>query len=196
MALPFTVTRSKLTLRCMLAPMERRAPTWREWALSLCATAGIAAGFRVNELASEPYSALRVYLSHADVFFVRRFQFGLNASVIVLTAIWLFSAKCARFSRMTLPLVAILIAGAAWAELALALKWSVDSQYLVSGLPFAPVANFGLLGAQVALCYLVTLIPDDRLGTWRGVLVKVGLAAALYLVQLLVWTTLAGRALP
>ncbi len=73
---------------------------------------------------------------------------------------------------MTLPLVAILSAGAAWAELALALKWSVDSQYLVSGLPFAPVANFGLLGAQVALCYLVTLIPDDRLGKWRGVLVK------------------------
>jgi hypothetical protein len=162
-------------------------PGGREWAFSFAVTALTANSLMASVNMQELLSAERFYSAVPWVGTIHTAAYVVNVAILALVALWVFLSK--RQVSFGWVIMALSVIGAilCWAEIGVALRTQPNPVFVLRELPFRPINNLGLAGAQVFLTYLVFKIPDGGMRTWPALVVKASLALCLWLLQLAIW---------
>lgn len=162
-------------------------PGWREWLFSFAVTALTGNSIMASVNMTELLSAERFYAREPGIGFLHTAAYAVNILILALIALWVFlSRRQVSFGWVIMALAAA-GAGLCWIEVGLALKTQPNPIYVLRELPFRPINNLGLGGAQVFLTYLVFKIPEGGLRMWPALVIKAALALCVWLLQLAVW---------
>jgi hypothetical protein len=112
---------------------------------------------------------------------------------ILVAALWIMRPKWGYQCQHALTLISGMGFVVAWLELVTALRSLDGAPFRLDGLPYDPVSNLGLGGAQVFATYMMLRLPDGRLGPKAGLGVKLGLAVCSWIIQLMLWTLISSR---
>lgn len=115
----------------------------------------------------------------------------IDAVVLLATLAWIIYPGLAKRVKTTLVAISLLGVVLFWCESFYAVKHGSGPVFVLRELPFRPLANFGLLGAQVYASYLMFSLPSGKLPVVHAVLIKSALAACLFAYQALVWDGIA-----
>ena len=110
----------------------------------------------------------------------------IDVSLLALELVWI-TTRFKRFAGRTMVAVAAVGFLLCWWEIVFALRAEAGAVYVLTDLPFRPVNNLGMFGAQVFGSYLILKTPSGGLKPMAGVAVKVGLAVCLWVFQSVVW---------
>lgn len=166
---------------------RRLSPGWAEVLFSLACSALTATDVLYGRSANLPQSVESYYLVIPTVQRFHVLDVAVNTLVVVCTLLWIVFPVSR--SAMKPSLVVLAIGGflLCWAEVFWAARLNTGGVYHLSDLPFRPVGNTGLLGAQVFGAYLLLKMPSGKLTGGQAVLLKVALAVCLWLFQYLFW---------
>ena len=117
----------------------------------------------------------------------------LNTSIILLTGVGIFLTRRRVRVEPILSLLAMAGFFLAWGEIFAALQVK-STLFRLTQLPYQPVNNTGLLGAQAFAMYIIFKLPSGHLEAWKGFLIRLGLAIGAFLAQLLAFQLLSGSA--
>lgn len=165
---------------------DYHGPGWQDWLVSAGGTFLIAAEFRTQGARDTLQSAASYYFEQGGVQLMHSAALAIDGSLLVLAVVWITTRHKAAAQR---AMVVIAAAGFAlcWWEIIFALQSQADAVYVLTDLPFRPVNNLGVIGAQIFGSYLILKTPSGRLKPVPAVAVKVGLAVCLWLFQSVVW---------
>jgi hypothetical protein len=110
----------------------------------------------------------------------------IDGLMFLLVATWLVR-PFRGVPRTLLAVVAVVGIALCWGELFYALRLQQGAVYVLQDLPFRPVNNGGVIGAQAFGTYLILRSPSERLKGWRFWLVSVALSVALWFFQVVLW---------
>ena len=164
----------------------RRFPGLAEWLVAFASTALIAVEVQGRGDLMRLQSSSAYYF---DSPWVKQIHLGalvIDGLMIGLVAIW-FLSRLRGWPLRLLPIVAGLGFLLCWGELLYALRLQEGAIYVLMDLPFRPVNNGGVIGAQVFGTYLILRIPNEKLKGWRVWLVGAGLSLALWFFQVVLW---------
>lgn len=166
--------------------MKDRFPGVPEWLFGLACTFLVAAETQSQGERQRPQSAASYYFDAPIVGQLHWAGMVLCGLVVLAVLVWLATPlkKQARFALVCLAIAGFLLA---WGEVFYALQAQEGSIYILSDLPFRPVNNLGVIGAQVFGTYLILKSPAGRLVGWKAWAVRVGLAIGLWYFQFFVW---------
>lgn len=140
----------------------------------------------VGRNADLPQSAEHYYYQFqtAKLFHVGAMAVDILILVAVLATIVLPAiTKSGKLVIIALAIIGFLMC---WGELIWAANLS-GQLFTLRELPFRPIANSGLFGAQLFITYLFLRIPSGRLGGLHAFLVKAGLAVCFWIFQQIIW---------
>ena len=168
-------------------------PGWVEWAFSFAVTVLTAGSINARREMSDIMSAARYYSQVDGVILLHNLAFVVNTLFLLTVAAWIFlSRRQVPFSWVP-QVLAVLGACLAWTEIVIARGTQPNSTYILESLPYRPINNMGLLGAQVFLMYLIFKSRSGELKPWPAFLIKAAFCLCLWLLQLGAWEILAGR---
>lgn len=169
-----------------------QGPGAQEWALGLAAAVLLAADVQAKVGAETVQTAQRYYFRVPGVSVFQGISLVVDALVVVAVLAWLIWPTLRKVSTVVLMACAVTGPPVVWGELVLALLSQRGAVYLLTGLPFRPVNNFGLIGSTVFWLYLVS---RQRFAPklWIDVLAKAALAVGVVVGQMWVFQTLAAR---
>ncbi|MBL8066296.1 MAG: hypothetical protein JNM34_10625 [Chthonomonadaceae bacterium] len=159
---------------------------WDQVALSLACSVMLAVEVSTGRSFDLPQSAERYYLSERLTTLFHLTAGTIDVLVLVSTLIWIFTSKSAMVVRVTLVCLSLIGIALAWTEIVYAHHTGVQ-KYQLQDLPYRPVGNAGLFGAQLFATYLILQLKSGKLGAWSSAMVKICLALSFFLIQLLVW---------
>ncbi len=141
--------------------------------------------------AGTAHSALRYYFEIDWVRPVHYLAILLNTAIILLTGIGIFLTR--RRVRVEPVISMMAMAGffLAWGEIFAALQVK-STLFRLTELPYQPVNNTGIIGAQAFAMYIIFKLPSGHLEAWKGFFIRLGLAIGAFLAQLLAFQLLAG----
>lgn len=164
-------------------------PGWQEWALSFVCTLLVGYGAFVGREMADPQAAERYYSQLPGV---QAFQIGglaVSLGVLVSTLAWIVLRRSAWLMGVVrvLAVAGILLA---WGEIVRASNSQPDPVFVLNQLPFRPVNNMGVVGAQAFASYLILRGPSGSGSPWAWLLAKAGLSVCVWMFQLVVWDQL------
>lgn len=169
-----------------------QGPGAQEWALGLVAAVLLAADVQARLGAETVQTAQRYYFRVPGVPAFQAASLALDAAVVLTVLVWLVWPNSRRVCSGLLIACAMIGPPVVWGELVLALVAQKGAVYTLTGLPFRPVNNFGLIGSSAFWLYLLSLQKfAPRL--WIDLLAKVALAVGVVVGQMWVFQTLATR---
>jgi hypothetical protein len=176
-------------------PQGYRGPGWQEWALSFACALLVGHDAFIARALREPQSAESYYRLLPWVPAMQSAGLAIDLGVMTVTLAWIFFGRNGARFRQAVRALAVLGVLTVWAEVWRAAH--VESRvFTLTGLPFKPVNNAGIIGAQVFAVYLLAVAPSGRGPWWRTLLAKAGLAFCFWLFQWLLWSALAGSVRP
>jgi len=137
--------------------------------------------------AADPQTADRYYFEQSWVTPVHATALVIDVLLIVATAVGIFLSRRRIKVEPLLAAFAYLGILLAWSEIFLALRTQPNELYRLTQLPFRPINNSGLLGAQVFASYLVFKLPPGRLGAWSNFWIRFAIAVGILAFQLLLF---------
>jgi len=159
--------------------------------LSLAATTLIGLEILNFRNAADPQTADRYYFEQSWVPWLHYGAIAINVAVVGATMVGVFLSRRTIRTEPLVGILAYLGVLLAWSEIMLALRSQPTELYRLVDLPYRPMNNFGLLGAQIFVTYLVFKLPAGRLGAWQVFLLRTSLAIGAFLAQLLVYELVA-----
>lgn len=172
----------------MIQPVPKRVtPTWAEVFFSLACTILTATDVLYGRSSNLPQSVESYYLAIPAVQRFHVFDVAVNTLVVVATLLWIVLPATRSVMKPTILVLAALGFGLCWSEVIWAANLDTHGIYHLTNLPFRPVGNSGLLGAQIFGAYLILVMPSGKLGAWQSAALKLALAFCLWLVQYLLW---------
>ncbi|MCW5936831.1 MAG: hypothetical protein KIT11_05955 [Fimbriimonadaceae bacterium] len=171
---------------------EKRGPGWQEWLLSLSCTLLIGYEQLVRREMETPQTAERYYSLEAGVTTLHFLGQAVALACTAATLLWIILANKRVFQTTIFALAGIGII-LCWIEVLRAIGTQPNSVYILTELPYRPLNNMGIVGAQVFGTYLILRGRDLPGPVWRSLLTKMGLAACLFLFQLIAWELLSRR---
>jgi len=166
-------------------------PGWPEWLLCVAATTLIALGILTFRSAADPQTADRYYFEQGWVTPLHATAIVLDVAILVATAIGIFLSRRRVKTESLLAALAYIGILLAWSEILIAVRSQPTELYRLTQLPYRPMNNSGLLGAQVFASYLVFKLPPGRLGGWSNFWIRFAIALGVLVAQLLIFDTLA-----
>lgn len=116
----------------------------------------------------------------------------LGLAVVALSllclATWIAMPKFAPVLRVVVVGLAMFGFALVWAELARATVIR-DPRFLLESLPFRPINNLGLIGANVFGGYMLLKLPAGLLRPFPATVIKLTFVAGLVIVQLMIYET-------
>lgn len=165
-------------------------PGLAEWLLSLAAMGLVAHQMLVLLTPHASQTAIRYYLRTPGTAAWHGLAALVDALVPVMVLWWLLRGRQAARVGLGLLLVSLAAILIGWIELVRLSQPSPRSIYVLTDLPFRPVVNAGVLGAQAYLTYLIAKTPNAFPVAWASWLVKGLLAAAAFFAQMAIWDML------
>lgn len=168
-------------------PPKRVGPSWREVLFSLACTVLTATDVLYGRSSNLPQSVESYYMAIPAVQRFHTVDVGVNTLVVVCTLFWIVLPATRSVMKPLILLLALLGFGLCWSEVVWATNLDTHGTFHLTNLPFRPVGNSGLLGAQVFGAYLILKMPSGKVREGQAVLLKIGLVVCLWLLQVLVW---------
>lgn len=174
-----------------------KGPGAREWIFSFACSVLLATDAFIGRSAVLPHSSEGYYTKLGPAAAFHTIAVVVDAAVLLGALLWIVFPVLARPVKIGLFVLSLIGLSLFWFEIVFAVRHGSGPVFVLRELPFRPLANFGLLGAQVFATYLTFLIPSGRLPALQAVLVKAALAGCVFAYQSLVWDGIAhafGRA--
>jgi hypothetical protein len=152
----------------------------------------IAGEFKTQGERDRLQSAVSYYFDSPWVPQIHTLALVVDGLLIGLALLWLVT-PLKRLGQVGMPIVAAAGLVLCWAEVLYAQRLQEGAVYVLLQMPFRPVNNVGVIGAQVFGTYLILRSPSGRLVGWRAWLVKAGLALGFWFFQAAVWQMVALR---
>lgn len=171
---------------------DYHGPGWQDWLLSACATFLIGAEFRTQAARDTLQSSASYYFENEGVQLIHGVALAIDGSLLALAVVWI-ATRYKMFAERTMIMVAAAGFVLCWWEILFALWAQVGAVYVLTDLPFQPVNNLGMIGAQIFGSYLILKTPSGRMKPLPAVVVKVGLVVCLWVFQSVVWQTAVPR---
>lgn len=168
-----------------------KGPGAREWVFSLACSGLLATDAFIGRSAVIPHSSEGYYVALPFAGTCHASAVVVDIVVLLLILVWIVLPALAPFVRKGLVVASIAGLAVFWIELVFALQHGSGPVYILRELPFRPMANFGLLGAQVFATYLTFRIPSGRVPAFQAFLVKLALAGCTFSFQALLWDGIA-----
>jgi hypothetical protein len=163
-----------------------RAPGAAEWLAALACSALIAAETQTQGERQRLQSATSYYFDAPYVPLLHTVSLVVDVLMVALPLAWL-ATSYKSLAQKALYYVAAFGLLLAWGEVLYALRLQEGAVYQLGQLPFRPINNLGVIGAQVFATYLILNSPAGRLTGWRAFLVKCALALGFWYFQAIVW---------
>jgi len=169
-----------------------QGPGAQEWAIGLVAAVLLAADVQARLGSETVQTAARYYFRVQGVALFQGLSLALDALVVLTVLVWLVWPRTKRAASVVLLFCAVVGPPLVWGELMLAMLSQRGAMYVLTGLPFRPINNFGLIGSSAFWLYLVS---KQRFAPklWLDIFVKVVLALAVTMGQMGVYHQLAAR---
>ena len=161
-------------------------PGGPDWLLGLACSALIAAEIQTQGARDRVQSAAAYYFDSPWVPQIHTLAIGIDAIVLLTAVVWLVS-PWKRIAQSAMYFIAVFGFALCWGEVFYALQLQKNAVYELQQLPFIPVNNVGVAGAQVFGSYLILKSPSGKLGGWQSWVVKVGLCVAFWFFQFMLW---------
>ncbi len=164
----------------------QRWPGFAEWLLALAAMALIAAEVQTRQDIVRVQSSTAYYFDTPWVPQLHLAATVLDVLVFLLVGLWIVTPWRGRV-RAVLGAVCVVAIVLGWGELVYAVRAQDGAVYRLLDLPFRPINNLGVIGAQVFGTYLILRSPTRRLKGWRWFLVAAMLSIGLWVFQNVLW---------
>ncbi|HXH60727.1 MAG TPA: hypothetical protein VNI20_05155 [Fimbriimonadaceae bacterium] len=161
-------------------------PGLADWLVASACTLLFAANIQTNRMRQMVQSALSYYFDTPWVPQMHLVGNVIDGAIFAFAAVWLMT-RFTKFAEVAMIVLAAVGMVLCWVELVYAVHVSTHSIYVLSDLPFQPINNVGVVGAQVFGSYLILKSASGSLKGWRAWLVKGALAVGLWLFQSVVW---------
>ena len=172
----------------MIEPRPKRAgPTWAEILLSFGCSMLIATDVLTGRASILPQTAEAYYTAYKEVQAFHFWSVFLDVTVLVTTLGWILFSSKAHWFKTALLVFAIVGVVLAWSELVWAAHLRSAPVFHLSELPFRPLGNSGIVGAQLFGTYILVRLPSGKVGGWQAIFIKGGLAVCLWALQMLLW---------
>jgi hypothetical protein len=175
-----------------LQKIRYRGPGALEWIFSFLATILIGSQLMVFRRAGEPQTSYGYYFQESGVETIHWAAVVVNGLFIATTLYAIVRGRKQGAVTVLWVTAALVGIALAWYELARIVNAPANPLYVFDALPFRPVNNFGLLGAQIYGSYLLLKLPDGDLPKWLSFIVKIGFAACFFALQAVAWDWMAG----
>jgi hypothetical protein len=163
-----------------------RGPGGPDWMVAVACSMLIAAEVQTQSARQLVQSGAAYYFDSPWVPQIHTLALVVDGLVIALVMLWMvFQLK--RFAQVAIVGVAALGLALCWFEVLYALRLQEGTVYVLGNLPFQPVNNVGVAGAQVFGSYLILKTPSGKVQGWRAWAVKLALAVAFWFFQSMVW---------
>jgi hypothetical protein len=163
-----------------------RGPGGPDWLVAVACSTLVAAELQTQNARRQVQSGASYYFDSPWVPQIHTLALVIDVAIVAFAGVWMvFQLK--RFSQTAMLFVAALGLALCWLELVYALQLQSGTVFVLNGLPYQPVNNVGLIGAQVFGTYLVFKTPSGKVHGWRAWTVKLVLAVALWFFQSVVW---------
>lgn len=161
-------------------------PGWQDWLLSFASSVLIAAEIKTQAGRETLQSTASYYFAEPNVPLFHQAALIIDIAILAFVALWIVSPwkKASQTVLITLAGAGI---GVCWSEAINAAQLQTDSVYVLSGLPFFPLNNIGIVGAQLFGTYLLFKIPTRGLKKIAEILIKVALAFCFWFAQTFAW---------
>jgi hypothetical protein len=169
-----------------------RGPGAADWLVTLACSALIATEIQTQGASQRAQSGASYYFESPWVPQLHVGALVIDGLMIALAMVWLLTPT-RKFARVAMVCVAFVGLSLCWGEIMYALHVQEGAVYRLDGLPFQPVNNGGVIGAQVFGTYLLLRAPAGRLEGWRAWAVKSALAVAFWVFQFMVWQMVVTR---
>lgn len=169
-----------------LGNYEYTGPAWEDWLASFGATILIALEINARGARDMVQSGVAYYFMEPGIEAVHTVSVSLNIAFLACAIVWLVTKyqKHAERAMVALAVVAFVLC---WWELTYALQLQESSVFRLPELPFRPINNLGIVGAQVFGGYLIFKLPHQHLKAVPLFLIKSGLCVCLWAFQAVVW---------
>lgn len=175
------------------AALDRyRGPGAVDWIAGLACSGLVASEIQLGKTREMVQSATAYYFDSPWIPQLHTLALTVDVSMLALVMLWLVSPlkRACQVAMSTVALIGLVLA---WGEVLYAVRLQEGAVFVLQNLPFQPVNNFGVAGAQVFASYLIFKLPSGRLTGWRSVLVKLGLCFAFWMFQFMVWQMVVSR---
>ena len=166
---------------------HRMGPTWVEIVASLACSMLIATDVLFGRNSNLPQSAESYYFAYPQVQTFHTLDIAANISFLVLTLFWIVFPVTGKGVKVALLFAAFIGLALCWAEIIWAANLRTGPIFSLRDLPFRPVGNSGIIGAQVFASYMLLKLPSGKIPVWSAVVLKLGLALCFWFLQFLVW---------
>ena len=161
-------------------------PGWQDWLASVSASLLIAAEIRTQGARDALQSSASYYFQTDGVQLMHSAALVIDGSLLALAVVWV-ATRYKTFAERTMVAAAVAGFVLCWWEIVFAYRAQAGAVYVLIDLPFRPVNNLGMIGAQIFGSYLILKTPSGRMKPVPAVVVKVGLAVCLWVFQSVVW---------
>lgn len=155
--------------------------------VSFACTTLIATDVQFGRNSNLPQSAESYYFAYQQVQIFHALDVFFNIVFLLLTLSWIVLPVTAKFVKPSLIVAALIGFILCWAEIVWAASLHTAPVFHLKDLPFRPVGNNGVIGAQVFATYLLLRAPSGKMSPWQASFLKLGLAVCFWFFQLLVW---------
>ncbi len=161
-------------------------PGGPDWLVAVACSMLIAAEIQTQTARQRIQSGASYYFDSPWVPQMHTLAIVIDGLMVALAMLWMvFQLK--RFAQVGMVIVAVLGFALCWIEIVYALNLQAGTVYKLPGLPFQPVNNVGVIGAQVFGGYLILKTPSGKVQGWRAWVVKLALVTAFWFFQSMVW---------
>lgn len=166
----------------------KRWPGFTEWALVLTTTALGAAEFQTQSSRERIQSATAYYFQYPSISNIHLIALVIDGLIFAIPVLWILT-PAKKLCRNALGLVVFLGFALCWYEAIYASRLESNIITLPT-LPFSPINNYGLIGAQVFGTYIILSLPTSKGNKLVFAFIRVALAMCLWFAQLAIWTVI------
>lgn len=169
-----------------LQNFEYNGPGLLDWLTSFGATILIALEINARGARDMVQSGVSYYFIEPGIESIHTISVSLNILFLVCAGLWIIGKfkKPAQWTMIGIAAVAVVLC---WAELLYSLRLIEGAVYTLPELPWRPINNLGIVGAQVFGSYLIFKLPQTSLKAMPAFLVKAGLCVCLWFAQAVAW---------
>lgn len=164
-----------------------------EWLISAACTLMIGSSMRSLGEMSLPMTAASYYSKAPGMALLQYTNLAISGLFIFMTLAWIVTKKDKFPLNWLMMALCGLGFGLIWMELVMALVKDGRQVYVLTDLPYKPIAGGGIMGAQIFLTYLIFKLPDGQLKKWQSVALKLALSLGAWLLQTGVWDMISKR---
>lgn len=179
--------------RCRAILLNResspRFPGASEWLLAFATMALAATEFQLRTTQGRVHSSLTYYFQEPGIAPIHFAATVLDVLIFAVPVVWILSSRGTACKAVMMVLCSVGVA-LCWIE-AVRASGLQGGVYSLQSLPYAPLNNFGLIGAQVFGTYLVFKLPWPDRRWLPGILVRSTISLCLWLSQVAVWSVVA-----